>query len=261
MELLFKFIVFIIIFIFRRFLLNLPKLIYWKIIDFIRYDPKVFSDYGCWFFVGKQGSGKTMSLVETLERFRKKYPNVKIYTNFGYVYETAPLQKMTDLLDRSLWGREEGTIFVIDEIQNEFSSSTSKDFPESVLSLVTQQRKNHILILTTSQVFTRVSKPLREQAFRVIECKTLWGRYTMCHHYDGIDYADYFDTSTITQDKMRPCIKYHSFVQSDKIRSLYDSYKMIDRLSRVGFSPKVIEPFTSNVYISSENSPRKRSAR
>ena len=104
-----------------------------------------------------------MSLVYTLEKIRKEYPKAKIYTNFGYKYENKPLNKLNDLLDRSLYNGNYGTVFCIDEIQNEFSASTSRDFPESVLSLVTQQEKNHILILCSSQVFTRVSKPLREQ--------------------------------------------------------------------------------------------------
>ena len=225
--------------IFRRFIINLPKLLYWLIIDKFRDNPEIFSEYGCWFFVGKQGSGKTMSLVETLERLRKRYPKLKIYTNFGYTYETAPLLKLTDLLNRDLYNGLYGTVFVIDEIQNEFSASTSRDFPESVLSLVTQQRKNHILILTTSQVFTRVSKPLREQCYRAIECKTLFGRYTMCKHYDGIDYADAVDKADDYKREHRPRIQYHSFVQTDKLRECFDSYKLIDKLSREGFSPKI----------------------
>lgn len=225
--------------IFRRFIFNLPQLIYWLIVDFIRNDKETFKPYGCWFFVGKQGAGKTMSLVETLERLRKKYPKAKIYTNFDYKYETQPLTKLTDLLNRDLYNGKYGTIFVIDEIQNEFSCSTSKDFPETVLSLVTQQRKNHILILTTSQVFTRVSKPLREQCYRAIECSTLFGRYTMCRHYDGIDYADAVDKSEDYKHEHRRRIEYHSFVQTDKLRECFDSYKLIERLNRDGFVPKV----------------------
>lgn len=186
-----------------------------------------------------------MSLVYTLEKLRKRYPKVKIYTNFGYRYEDKPLLKMTDLLDRNLYNGLDGTIFVIDEIQNEFSASTSRDFPESVLSLVTQQRKNHVLILCTSQVFTRVSKPLREQAFRVIECATFFGRYTTCKHYEGINYVDCIDKSETYKTDHRYHIDSDCFVQTDQLRELYDSYRIIDRLSRVGFVPKY--PVTDNI--------------
>lgn len=229
----------VIIFIFRRFILSLPRLIYWKIWDIRHTDKNEFREYGCWFFVGKQGSGKTMSLVYTLEQMRKRYPKVKIYTNFGYKHETKPLLKMTDLLDRELYNGTDGVIFAIDEIQNEFSSASSRDFPETVLSLITQQRKNHVLILTTSQVFTRVSKPLREQCYRAIECRTLWGRYTMNSHYDGIDYADAVDRAEDYKHEHRPRIQYNSFVQTNELRELFDSYRLIDKLSREGFVKKI----------------------
>ena len=42
-------------------------------------------------YVGKQGSGKTISLVERLERYRRDFPDVYIMTNFGYIYEDEPL--------------------------------------------------------------------------------------------------------------------------------------------------------------------------
>lgn len=246
------------IIIFRRILFNLPKLIFWVMIDMIRDDKETFKPYGCWSFVGKQGAGKTMSLVELLERLRKQYPKLKIYTNMGYKYETSPLTSLNQLLDRELYNGKYGTVFVIDEIQNEFSASTSKDFPESVLSLVTQQRKNHILILTTSQVFTRVSKPLREQCYRAIECSTVFGRYTMCRHYDGIEYADAVDKSEDYKKEHRKCLEYHSFVQTDNLRYCFDSYKLIERLSRVGFAPKVAD--NTNIRVNLPNAG-KRTAR
>ena len=201
-----------------------------------------------------------MSLVYTLEQLRKQYPRVKIYTNFGYSKEDKPLTMLTDLLDRELYNGEFGAIFAIDEIQNEFSCLSSKDFPESVLSLVTQQRKQHILILCTSQVFTRVGKPLREQAFRVIECKTLFGRYTMCKHYDGIDYADAVDKSEDFKNESRPRIHYESFVQTDKLRECFDSYKLIEKLNREGFSPKIYTGNDTRVNVKVSDSG-KRAAR
>lgn len=247
-------------YIFRRFIISLPRLVYWCFVDFLRYDKDAFNLYGVWMFTGKQGSGKTMSLVYWLEKLRKRYPKVKIYTNMGYKFETEPLKSLNDLLDEDKRNGTDGTIFVIDEIQNEFSASTSKNFPESVLSLVTQQRKNHVLILTTSQVFTRVSKPLREQCYRAIECRTIFNRYTMNKHYDGIDYADAFDKSIDYKSEHRKRIQYESFVQTDKLRNLFDSYQLIDRLSRIGFAPKLPSD-NSSTHIQINNHIRKRTAR
>ena len=218
-----------IVIVFRRFLLNLPLLLYYVIYDFIHYEKKI--PYGCWFFVGRQGSGKTISLVKALDNFKAQYPKVKIYTNFSYTKQDGKLGDIYDITNKDLYG-DFGTIFAIDEIQNEFSATRQTNFPVEVLSTVTQQRKQQILILCTSQVFTRVSKPLREQAFRVIECSTFFGRYTINKHYDGIDYADTVELAPDTKRSRRPSIHYYSFVQDNKIRSEFNTFEVIKRLKR-----------------------------
>lgn len=221
----------IIAIIFRRIIINLPKLIYYVIYD-IKHAKKNIP-FGCWFFVGRQGSGKTISMVRTLDELQKRYPNVKIYTNFDYTKQSGKMVDIYDITDKSIYG-DYGTIFAIDEIQNEFSATRQCNFPVEILTTVTQQRKQQILILTTSQVFTRVSKPLREQAFRVVECTTFLGRYTINKHYDGIDYADTVELSTDTKIKRRPIIEYNSFVQTNELRSEYDTFEVIKKLKRGG---------------------------
>lgn len=223
----------------RHFLLALPELIYWWTKDIIHFDRELFRPFGCWFYVGKQGSGKSMSLIWRLEKLRKRYPKAKIYTNMCYKFETAPLKGLKDLLNEDNYNGKYGTIFVIDEIQNEFSCKDSKDFPESVLSLITQQRKNRILILCTSQVFTRVAKPLREQCYRVVECQTFFGRYTRNKIFNGISYADSIDLPPDQRRKSVKKIGFDAFCQTDYLRTCFDSYKLIKRLNRVGFAPKV----------------------
>ena len=42
--------------------------------------------------------------------------------------------------------------------------------------------------MATSQVFTRVSKPLREQTYEVVECYTVLGRWTFQKCFDADDY-------------------------------------------------------------------------
>ena len=244
------------VFLLRHFIINLPELVYWWYKDIKNFDKSLFRPYGVWMFTGKQGSGKTMSLIYKLEQLRKRYPDVKIYTNMGYIFQTAPLKSLNDLLNKDLYNGEKGTIFVIDEIQNEFSSSTSKDFPESLLSVITQQRKNRILILTTSQVFSRVSKPIREQAYTVVECHTFLGRYTSNKVYDGISYADSYELSPDQRRKARHRKYSFAFTQTDYLRDCFNSYDLIGRLSRVGFSPKVVDINVNN-YTSSSIIKRK----
>jgi ATP-dependent Clp protease ATP-binding subunit ClpX len=222
----------------RGFFLALPECIYWWIKDIKNHDKEYFKPYGLYMFCGRQGAGKTMGLVYTLERYRKQYPRAKIYSNMGYHYETAPLRSLNDLLDKSRYNGRKGTIFVVDEIQNEFSCATSKDFPETLLSLITMQRKQKIVILATSQVFMRVAKPLREQCFYVIDCFTFMGRYTRLKWFDADDYNHYLENPDPKKKlKMRKKRK-DSFCQTDNHRDLYDSYALVDRMSRAGFVPK-----------------------
>jgi ATP-dependent Clp protease ATP-binding subunit ClpX len=229
----------IIIWVGKGFFLSLPELFYWWFQDIKRYDKSKFKPYGLYMFCGRQGTGKTMGLVYTLERYRRMYPKVKIYSNMKYKYETAPLKSLNDLLDKSMYNGKDGTIFVIDEIQNEFSCATSKDFPETLLSLITMQRKQKIVILATSQVFTRVAKPLREQCFFVIEAFTFLGRYTRLKWFFAEDYNQYIESPNVKKKmKMRKKRK-DCFVQTDELRELYDSYALVERISREGFVPKL----------------------
>lgn len=242
--------------IFRRFIFSLPQLVRYKIKDLKNFNKDYFKLYGLRVYTGRQGAGKTIGLVYDLERYRKRYPKAKIYTNFGYKYETAPLNSLNDLLDPALKNGTDGVIFAIDEIQNEFSCANSKDFPETLLSQVTQQRKQRVCILATSQVFTRVAKPLREQCFIVVVCQTLFSRYTRLKYYDADAYIEYADNPS--RDKRRKLRKkdYQSFVQTDSLRDLYNSYLLIERLSRVGFAPKQQVINTTNILVSNAKGKR-----
>lgn len=200
-----------------------------------------FKEYGLRLYSGVQGSGKTMSLVEQLEAYRIKYPDLLIATNFYYQFETMPIKSLSEIPSLSLIAREEGYTGVVigwDEIQNDFDNSV-RSFPVTILRTITQQRKQGIKILATSQVFTRVAKPIREQTFEVVECKTLLGRWTFQRWYNPVQYEHWI----MNPDKKErlSTIGKHNFVQSDELRSLFDSYAVIDSLDkRVEEDEKII---------------------
>ena len=188
-----------------------------------------FRDYGMTTYVGRQGSGKTMSMVEHLERYRKQYPDIKIMTNFGYIHQDKPLTDWQQLIDERC---DAGIVFAIDEIQNEFDVYESRNFNLEILKVITQQRKQGIKILASSQVFTRVSKPLREQTFEVVECHTVGGRWTFQKCFDADDYNLFID-STDPEKAFKVPRKYRkSFVQNNEIRNLYDSYAVIKSMEK-----------------------------
>ncbi len=198
-----------------------------------RVKEKKFTQYGLTCYVGRQGSGKTISIVSELERIRRDYPEVKIMTNFGYNHEHEALNDWQQLIDCR---NDEGIVFAIDEIQNEFDVYDSRNFNLEILKVITQQRKQGIKILASSQVFTRVSKPLREQCYEVIECYTVLGRWTFMKCFDADDYNSIIDNPT-PDNKAKISRKFRrNFVQSDKIRSKYDSYKVIESMKKLARS-------------------------
>lgn len=195
---------------------------------------KPFSEYGVSMYCGRQGYGKTVAMVEYLERMRKKYPNVKIVTNFGYVHETQPMEDWKDFYE--IRNGSDGVIFAIDEIQNEYNSNKWKEFPESLLSEITQQRKQKVKIICSSQVYTRVVKPLREQTFDVIECRTLAGRWTFCKAFDSIEYES-VHAQPMLKNKLRRSWR-RNFVQNDKLRNLYNTEEKVKKMKNTEYIPR-----------------------
>jgi len=193
-----------------------------------------FSEFGLTMYCGRQGGGKTTAMVEYLERMRHKFPNCIIITNFGYSHENRPMNDWQDFFD--VRNGEDGVIFAIDEIQNEFNSNNWKDFPETLLTEITQQRKQKIKIVATSQVFSRVAKPLREQTFEVVECRTAFGRWTFARAFDAYEYNAVLENPEKKTKLHRLWRK--SFVQDKKLRELYDSYAKIERIQRQTFAPR-----------------------
>lgn len=186
-----------------------------------------FDEFGVTIFTGRQGAGKTISMVEYLERMRKKYPDCIIVTNFGYANEDKSFDSWQDLV--TIRNGIDGVIFAIDEIQNEFSNDKWKNFPEWLLREITQQRKQRIKIVATSQIFTRVVKQIREQAFEVVECRTFAKRWTIMRAFDAEDYNAVLDNP----DKKRKIIRIwrRNFIQDNYIRNIFNSYDKVEKIA------------------------------
>lgn len=193
-----------------------------------------FKPFGLTMFTGPQGSGKTMALVKYAKDIKAQYPDCKIYSNFDVDVADGRLKNLNDIL--KIRNGTAGVLFLIDEIQNEFSTASSRNFPESLLSTITQQRKQAIHIAASSQVFTRVSKPLREQCYCVVDCRTFWGRWTRARAYSADEYNSVIDSNSLDKKRKLHVMWKMSFIQTDELRDSYDTYSVVQRLSRAGFS-------------------------
>ena len=196
------------------------------VLDLFNRDPEYFRHQGCIIFTGRQGSGKTVAMVEQALLWQKEYPKSKCITNLAYVHQNDELDHWSKLVDYK--NGIQGVICLMDEMQNWFMSKQRADFPPEMLEVVTQNRKNRRVIMGTSQCFARLAKPLREQATEVRRCFTLLGCLTFVHRV----YPELNAAGDVEKWKH---IGFYYFVHTDEIRESYDTYRVIESLRKSGF--------------------------
>lgn len=208
-----------------RWFCKLLDFIRWKLYDFLIFlitGPQ-FSLFGVTCFCGKQGSGKTIGVVREVERLKELYPKSIVCTNIDYINQDVRLTSWLQLLE--LRNGKDGVIFVIDEVQNQGLDWTK--FPDTLMRVITQQRKQNIKIFLTAQVYKTVVIQLRRQCFDVVECKTFFGRWTTYKCYDAEEYNNVIDNPT-PEKKIKLPKKYKdSFIQDNNIRNLYDTSQVV----------------------------------
>lgn len=152
---------------------DIVKTIDYKI-RFASNNPDYFYPSGIWVFCGPQGSGKTLSMVQTLKSMLEEYPNALVCSNIeikGLDREIIPFTDYSQI--ETLTNGVKGIIFVIDEIHVLWNSLESKEIPISEMACFCQMRKDRRVILGTSQKYNRMAKPIREQLQYVILCKSI----------------------------------------------------------------------------------------
>ncbi len=213
------------------------NLLRWWLYDLVNAKniAKVFQPYGFTIFVGPQGAGKTTAMVKYLQDNKKRYPNCMIVTNFKCDFADHQMKDWKDFLE--IRNGQDGVIFAIDEIHSEYSSAKWQDFPEVLLSQISMQRKQRIKIVATSQMFSRVAKPIREQAFSVVVCHTYYGRLTTCKEYDACSFVVSGDSAYTVRKGVKPIWR-NIFVQSNDLRRSFDTYEVIERMKKLEFIPR-----------------------
>lgn len=209
--------------VFRRLFIDFPKQ---YAHDLLTIDPNMFRVYGMHLLCGEQGSGKTTLMAYLIRKYKTIYPRVMVRSNFDCKMQDFPLTTWEELtLDTNgIYGE----IDCIDEIQNWFSCNQSKNFPPDMLTIITQQRKVRRCVLATSQVFTRVAKPIRENTYLMYYPFTVFGCITFVRVYKPI--LD--EQGNLKERKLR---KFFFFVHDEELRSMFDSYKTICSLTSSGF--------------------------
>lgn len=143
-------------------------------IRYIRSNPQYFSPSGIWLFCGAQGCGKTLSAVKALKEISNLYPRALVCSNLqinGLDREVISFTDYSQLyeLNNGIYG----VIYLLDEVHVLWNSLESKNIPISEMATFCQMRKERRVIIGTSQVYSRIAKPIREQLKYVIKCRNI----------------------------------------------------------------------------------------
>lgn len=212
-----------------------------------RKDPDFFWPTGTQVYVGRQGSGKTMSAVHHVAKLKQRYPKSIICSNLDLAFLSArkyrsetELLAMADSFDpekdyvyfddmetlaialTNVNNARMGVIYLVDEIHTYFNALDSKNIPPYVFTEISQQRKQRKLIIGTSQLFLRMAKPFREQCDNLIVCNTLFGFITIQRAFDGMSLTQEYDGSLIGDHK-----KTGWFFHTRARRNRFDTYQKV----------------------------------
>lgn len=191
-----------------------------------RKDADAFRISGTQVYIGRQGSGKTISAVNHVLKIKEHFPKAIVVTNlildvdFDYIF----FKDANELADKlvNVNNGKLGVIYLIDEIHTYFNALDSKSIPPFIFTEISQQRKQRKTIIGTSQLFMRLAKPFREQCDNMISCKTWFGVLTFNRAYDGMTIEQDFDGS-LSGDLRKRGFFWHS----SKLRNAYDTYQKV----------------------------------
>lgn len=122
--------------------------------------------YGVYCFCGKQGKGKTYSVVEFLNEHKnmKIYANIKSLKNVNYEYFEG-FEQLLQLRNTK------NCIIFYDEIFTALTKSSR--MTTDVLDFLSQMRKRNIIFLTTAQEWLEINMTLRRYCRFQIECNII----------------------------------------------------------------------------------------
>ena len=190
--------------------------------DIFETNPDIFKITGVHVFCGEQGTGKTISAVHFAKQLKELYPLAMVGANINLEFKDFDIEGIEDIISNT--NGEFGQINLVDEVQNWFSSTNSKNFPPSMLTEITQQRKQRKCLVATSQVFTRMSKPIREQVTYLYKPITIFGCFTWVRVYK----PNISDDGLVDKSQY---LRSYCFVHDDYLRNCYDTYERVKTLS------------------------------
>ncbi len=196
--------------------------------------------FGVYCYCGKQGTGKTYSVVEYLQDNKK---NIEVYCNIGgiqgvkYTYFTGfdELIKLKEKLDNGTLGNDpkKQLVFVYDEIFTELQKKSQIN--KEVMDFLCQMRKRKIIFLTTAQEWAEIPLTFRRFCRYEIDCKmyNFFFIGVLLKHFKDAENMKWSDEE---QEHVAPLISNTITKCRRNIANSYDTFLRI--------SSSVVEPST-----------------
>lgn len=187
-------------------------------------NPEELDVTGINIFTGSQGSGKSLSMIHVFKKLIVDFPKAIVVTNLEFNFKIPnKIKKYEGFQDFQIENGIYGVIYLLDEIHLILNSLESKGVPLSIIVELSQQRKQRKLILGTSQVYSRMAKPLREQIRNIIICKNYFSLFQINYLVDAFESQE-DNNGKLKFKKMKVSFFFHR--KEDYLA--YDTYKKMD---------------------------------
>lgn len=210
--------------------------------------------FGIYTYCGKQGSGKTLSLLEFLHSNSDKpiYCNLKSIKGIHYTY-IANFRELLSLRNKT------DCIIVFDELFTALQKNSviNKD----VLDFLSQMRKRRIICLTTAQEWAEIPLTWRRYCRYQIDCKLIRLPFV-----NGILIKKFYDAenmhwSTEDNDFVAPILETTITHTQKWIANSYDTYEQIKNSDLDSGLYEIYQPLPSKVKEPSKRKVSKAEAR
>lgn len=181
--------------------------------------------YGVYCYCGKQGKGKTYSVVEFLlnNSDHKIFANISSIDGIDYTYFSG-FDELLKLRD------EHDCIIVFDEIFTALTKTSKMN--TDVLDFLSQMRKRRIIFITTAQEWLEINITLRRYCRYQIDCNmvSIFGYPILIKHLKD---AEQMKWSQIDNEYIAPLIE---TTISHGLKSVINSYDTFEQIKTENFS-------------------------
>lgn len=176
--------------------------------------------FGVYCFTGKQGSGKTYSVVKFI---KGKMKGQKVYSNVTFSgLDYTKLESLEQLMSLS---DERDCIIVYDEIFTMMQKQTR--FTEPMMTFLSQMRKQGNIFITTAQEWLELPMTYRRYVRIQIDCSTIplgfMGGILKERYYD----ATYMVWSQLDNEYIAPIISFKISKYEKRYMQSYDTHERI----------------------------------